>query len=339
MNEKLTKYTQIVWQELRPQTFMLFALYVCIGFATTWLGQPESNFFVKTQLTDSGWALLVALLMLASWYIMAVTINDIADFDVDAVNLPQAKDRPLQNGSASKHQLRVVAGCSALGVLIGGLILGIPVAAFGVFVVVLAWVYSMPPIRISYRGILAPLLLPIGYIIFPMMIAPLHGGVGLSTGYMLLVAGLYLVFTSRVMLKDYRDVKGDAKYGKRTFLLRAGHGATTVTSATLALIGTVVVAVAIYLLTSRIEAAIEIALLGVLTIPYYQKVYATRSWPHIKVVLPRLGRLLSLQAIVLFSAVLYASQSVPLVAYIALLLLVVYGGYMVMSRGESSAKN
>lgn len=339
MNEKLTKYAQIVWQELRPQTFMLFALYVCIGFAATWLGQPESNFFVKTQLTDSGWALLVALLMLASWYIMAVTINDIADFDVDAVNLPQAKDRPLQNGSASKHQLRVVASCSALGVLIGGLILGLPVVTLGVFVVVLAWVYSMPPIRISYRGILAPFLLPIGYIIFPMMIAPLHGGAGLSASYVLLVVGLYLVFTSRVMLKDYRDVRGDTKYGKRTFLLRAGHSATTITSAILALAGTVVVAVGTYLLTSRIEAAVEIGLLGILTIPYYRKVYVTRAWPRIKVVLPQLGRLLSLQAIVLFSAVLYASHSVPLIAYIMLLLLVVYGGYMVMSRGRVFVKN
>ena len=43
---------------------------------------------------------------------------------------------------------------------------------------------------------------------------------------LVLVAGLYLGFVGRILLKDFRDVAGDALYGKRTFLVRHGRRAT-----------------------------------------------------------------------------------------------------------------
>ena len=38
----------------------------------------------------------------------------------------------------------------------------------------------------------------------------------------MLLAGLYVGFIGRILLKDFRDVRGDALFGKRTFLVRHG---------------------------------------------------------------------------------------------------------------------
>ena len=48
---------------------------------------------------------------------------------------------------------------------------------------------------------------------------------------LLLLAGLYAGFVGRILLKDFRDVRGDALFGKRTFLVRHGRGATCTLSA------------------------------------------------------------------------------------------------------------
>ena len=36
--------------------------------------------------------------------------------------------------------------------------------------ILLNYIYSMPPIRVSYRGLLAPALLPIGYVVLPFIL-------------------------------------------------------------------------------------------------------------------------------------------------------------------------
>lgn len=45
-----------------------------------------------------------------------------------------------------------------------------------------------------------------------------RGSVGRTD--LLLLAGLYAGFIGRIVLKDFRDVRGDALFGKRTFLVR-----------------------------------------------------------------------------------------------------------------------
>ena len=51
----------------------------------------------------------------------------------------------------------------------------------------------------------------------------------------------YLGFIGRIVLKDFRDLKGDALFGKRTFLVRHGRGPTLVFSAVFTTAGTGVV--------------------------------------------------------------------------------------------------
>jgi 4-hydroxybenzoate polyprenyltransferase len=57
------------------------------------------------------------------------------------------------------------------------------------------------------------------------------------------MAGFYLLFLSRIILKDFRDRAGDRKFGKLTFLLRYGKKAVLAVSVTaLGLGGSLVVA-------------------------------------------------------------------------------------------------
>ena len=54
----------------------------------------------------------------------------------------------------------------------------------------------------------------------------------------MLLAGLYVGFIGRILLKDFRDVRGDALFGKRTFLVRHGRRTTCRLSAVLWTAGT-----------------------------------------------------------------------------------------------------
>jgi 4-hydroxybenzoate polyprenyltransferase len=58
----------------------------------------------------------------------------------------------------------------------------------------------------------------------------------------MLSIGLYLGFIARILLKDFRDVKGDKAFGKVTFRLRYGPVVTCITSGALWLIALLVVA-------------------------------------------------------------------------------------------------
>jgi 4-hydroxybenzoate polyprenyltransferase len=95
----------------------------------------------------------------------------------------------------------------------------------------LAAAYSLPPLRISGRGVIAPMLLPLGYVAVPYLVGlfAVRGSVGPRD--LLVLAGLYAGFIGRIILKDFRDVRGDSLFGKRTFLVRHGRGPTCVLSA------------------------------------------------------------------------------------------------------------
>jgi len=84
--------------------------------------------------------------------------------------------------------------------------------------------------RISDRGIVSQMMLPIAYVLLPLSLG--YWSVDTTSPYpWLLLAGLYTGFIARLMLKDFRDVIGDEMFGKKTFLLRHGRLATCYVSA------------------------------------------------------------------------------------------------------------
>ena len=173
--------------------------------------------------------LLWAALALAASYVAATSVNDIADADVDRVNHPGDRARPLVTGEARARDLwRLHVLASAVALLaaapLGWAALGVVSASLAVGIA-----YSLPPLRVSYRTWLAPLLLSVAYVPVPVALGAVAAGRGLD-GSADLVAPLTALFLARILLKDYRDRAGDARYGKPTLLLRFGSTATCAAS-------------------------------------------------------------------------------------------------------------
>lgn len=175
--------------------------------------------------------------------LFAVTVNDLADEAVDRVNLAGVPGRPLVEGRADRQEMILVATVAAAVALaaapfIGTLAVGVVAAGL-----LFALAYSLPPVRLSGRGALASLLLPAGFVAVPFILGLAAGHAPLFGRNALLLAGLYVGFIGRILLKDFRDVRGDALFGKRTFLVRHGREATCRTSTACWIAGAATVAV------------------------------------------------------------------------------------------------
>jgi len=186
----------------------------------------------------------IAIFVLVAWYLHAASSNDYADRRIDEVNLKGNKNRPLVTKSITKRNLWIVHILAGVASLLLSLIYG-PTALLLTFVVLLLdYAYSFKPIRITDRGMLSQLMLPIAYVLFPLSLG--YWSVDTVNPYpWLLLAGLYTGFIARLMLKDFRDVKGDKMFGKRTFLLRHGRLATCYVSEFFGIVSLIIMSVVI----------------------------------------------------------------------------------------------
>ena len=174
------------------------------------------------------WSYVAGIVALCASYVVATCLNDVFDLEVDRINHPTAPDRPLVSGSASPRQLLLIAAALALTALVASAATGwlgpaVIVASLGLNVA-----YSVPPVRLCARPVPAPLVLGIAY-------AGLPYGLGLSASGATpgwqdarLVACFVLLMAGRMLLKDFRDLRGDRAFGKRTFLLAYGKKATLI---------------------------------------------------------------------------------------------------------------
>jgi 4-hydroxybenzoate polyprenyltransferase len=181
-------------------------------------------------LTVAGSTSLAALgrvvLVLVPFLVHSAVVNDLADARIDAVNLPADARRVLAGGRAHRSQLRLVAVVALVAALAAGASLGATGLAVTALGVVVATGYSLGPVRLADRGVLASMALPACYVAVPYLLGVVagHGSVGPS--HLPWLAALYVGFIGRIVLKDFRDVRGDALFGKRTFLVRHGRVAT-----------------------------------------------------------------------------------------------------------------
>ena len=175
-------------------------------------------------------ALLLAAASLAASYVVATTVNDIADRDVDRVNHPRDPGRPLVTGMASERDLWRTNAIAAPIALATAAMAGGPVLAVSAASLVIGYTYSLRPTRISYRTWLAPTILAVAYAIVPYALGLLAGGGRIERIDVLLCGALYALFLARINLKDFRDRAGDAAYGKPTLLL--AHGKTVTCTVT-----------------------------------------------------------------------------------------------------------
>lgn len=160
--------------------------------------------------------LLALSVALAASYVAATTVNDIADAEIDRVNHPRGRGRPLVQGTASPRDLWVLNVAAAVVALAAGAVVGWRGLVVVVVSLSIGYAYSVRPMLLSYR---------------PYSATP--------------VLALFALFMARIVLKDFRDRTGDEVFGRRTFLLRHGKRATCVVSAAALMLGTSLLMVAL----------------------------------------------------------------------------------------------
>ena len=192
-----------------------------------------------------GWRHAAAALALASSYVAATALNDLADEQIDKVNHPRDAGRPLVEGTASRRELLVLHVVASLAALAAAAALGLRALALILVALIVSQVYSARPVRLSYRVAGAPLALGIAYVAVPYALGIVAAGGTLRHAPSRLAAALFLLFSARIVLKDFRDREGDARYGKPTILLRFGKETTCALSLCALAAGDALLAVAL----------------------------------------------------------------------------------------------
>jgi 1,4-dihydroxy-2-naphthoate polyprenyltransferase len=193
-----------------------------------------------------------ATIALASSYVAATSVNDIADREIDRINHPCDAGRPLVTGEACERDLWLLDGVATGAALVSAALLGIAALAIVCLSLVIGIVYSLRPVRLSYRTWLAPLALATAYVAIPYSLGLLVAERSPGAGDLVLGSGLYTLFVARIVLKDFRDRPGDAAYGKPTLLLRFGKPVTCAASLAALLLGA-----ALLLATTRDALALQ----------------------------------------------------------------------------------
>jgi 4-hydroxybenzoate polyprenyltransferase len=208
----------------RPALVFLLALSGLVGLA---LGGVANDPLAVGRL----------LLGVVAFVVYAVACNDLADLEIDRVNLLGDDRRPLVTGAAASRDVRLLAAGAAVVTASAAASQGWLALAITLGGLVLASAYSLPPWRLSRRGVVAPLVLPALFVGVPFVLGVLAGR-DLRGRDLALLGALYVGFIGRIVLKDFRDVVGDEMFGKRTFLVRHGRGVTCALSAACWVVGT-----------------------------------------------------------------------------------------------------
>jgi 4-hydroxybenzoate polyprenyltransferase len=209
---------------IRPPVIVLLGLFAFLGVVQ---GGGSANTF----------AVAVAMVVVAGFLLFSVALNDLADEAIDRVNLPTDQARPLVAGTSAPRDMPVVAIVGAITAVVAAATIGWRALAVVVIGMALSAAYSLPPLRLCSRGALASLLLPAGYVAVPFLVGLFSVRHSVIPSDGILLAGLYAGFIGRILLKDFRDVRGDALFGKRTFLVRHGRRATCLTAAAFWVLG------------------------------------------------------------------------------------------------------
>jgi len=186
-----------------------------------------------------------ATVALGASYIAATTVNDIADKDIDRINHPRDRGRPLVDGTANPRDLwKVHAVVAVLAVASAAPAGGAATAIVGASLAI-GWAYSLAPVRLAYRTYFAPVVLSAAYVLVPYALGLALVGAAPTRWDVLFCGGLFSLFVARINLKDFRDRDGDAVYGKPTLLLRFGKGVTCAVSLAALLAGNALLLVAL----------------------------------------------------------------------------------------------
>lgn len=189
---------------LKPITwFPPMWAYACGAIAS---GAPLSNRLVPLLL-----GIVLAGPLLCG---MSQAVNDWFDRHVDAINEPH---RVIPSGRMpGRWGLYVAIIMSVLSICVAAL-LGPLVLAAGTLGLVLAWGYSMPPLRFKQNGWLGNGVVGLSYETLPWITAAAAALGGSPSPPLFLVALLYGIGAHGILtLNDFKAIKGDREMGINT---------------------------------------------------------------------------------------------------------------------------
>lgn len=175
------------------------------------------------------WLSIVGAIVLAGPLVCGTSqaANDWFDRHVDAINEP---NRPIPSGRVpGRMGLYIAIGWTALSLLVGAL-LGRWVLAASILGLVLAWVYSAPPLRLKVNGWWGNSAVGLCYEGLPWFTGAAallrtsgSDGGALPDVRIILLALLYSVGAFGIMVtNDFKALEGDAQLGIRTLPVQLG---------------------------------------------------------------------------------------------------------------------
>jgi chlorophyll synthase len=172
--------------------------------------------------TDGRWAVIIAGVVLAGPLVCATSqaVNDWYDRHVDAINEP---NRPIPSGRIpGQWGFTIACIWTALSLAVAAT-LGAWVLAAAVFGLVLAWIYSAPPLRLKQNGWWGNSAVAICYEGLPWFTGAAVMAAALPDGRIVLLALLYSVGAHGIMtLNDFKAVEGDTRMGIRSLPVQLG---------------------------------------------------------------------------------------------------------------------
>ncbi len=167
-------------------------------------------------------------------------VNDWYDRHVDAINEP---NRPIPSGRIpGRWGLYIAVIWSLISLWVGSFLGPIGFLAT-VLALILAWLYSMPPIRFKNNGWLGNLACGVSYEGLAWVTgATLLSGGAIPSKPSLLLAGLYSASAHGIMtLNDFKAIEGDRQMGVRSLPVQLGAIRAAQVSAALMLVPQVIV--------------------------------------------------------------------------------------------------
>jgi 1,4-dihydroxy-2-naphthoate octaprenyltransferase len=169
---------------------------------------------------------IVGQCAVTAFQLMTHYANDYFDYEADQANKTPTKwsggSRVLPAGELPRH----VALVAALVLAVLGLIATAALASkLLVAIVVLAWLYSAPPVRLCARGLGELDTAIVVTVLVPLLGFTLQGGDATQEATKMLaltIAPLAMLQFAMLLAIEFPDAAGDAMTGKRTLVVRLG---------------------------------------------------------------------------------------------------------------------
>lgn len=168
------------------------------------------------------WRYIIGQCAVTAFQLMTHYANDYFDYEADQANQTPTKwsggSRVLPAGELPRHVALVAAIVLAVLGLIATAALG---SKLLVVIVVLAWIYSAPPLRLCARGLGELDTALVVTVLVPLLGFQLQGG-GATNMLALTIVPLALLQFAMLLAIEFPDAVGDAMTGKRTLVVRLG---------------------------------------------------------------------------------------------------------------------